>query len=233
MGMGDGMEGTLSPSGFAIRGYAVHLGRDRATHTMIEQVLARLNIEVVGRTADASHALHLIGERRPDLFVAETDAAFQVECLACVELARVRAPGIKAVVVSDDARREQIDAAFEAGADAYVLKRADPDDFASAIRQSFESSIYFSEKRKRREKPLQARDSGAELTSRELQILQLVSEGRSNLEVAQMLWVTEQTIKFHLSNVYRKLGVSNRTEASRWAQFQGLLPDTPQLRRVG
>ncbi len=51
----------------------------------------------------------------------------------------------------------------------------------------------------------------------------MVAEGLSNGQVAQRLWVTEQTIKFHLSNTYKKLGVSNRTEASRWAQVHGLL----------
>jgi DNA-binding CsgD family transcriptional regulator len=62
------------------------------------------------------------------------------------------------------------------------------------------------------------------LTKREVEILQLVAEGYSNSQLARMLWVTEQTVKFHLSNVYRKLEVANRTEASRWAQLQGLLP---------
>ena len=63
------------------------------------------------------------------------------------------------------------------------------------------------------------------LTKRELEILQLVAEGHSNGELARMLWVTEQTVKFHLSNIYRKLDVANRTEASRWAQLHGLLAE--------
>ena len=66
-------------------------------------------------------------------------------------------------------------------------------------------------------------DAGADLTRRELEILQLVAEGFSNSQLAKMLWVTEQTVKFHLSNIYRKLDVANRTEASRWAQLNGLL----------
>ena len=50
-----------------------------------------------------------------------------------------------------------------------------------------------------------------------------MSEGHSNAQVARTLWVTEQTVKFHLSNIYRKLEVGNRTEASRWAQLHGVL----------
>src|SRR5215470_14166852 len=63
----------------------------------------------------------------------------------------------------------------------------------------------------------------ARLTRRELDILRLVAQGRSNSQVAAILWVTEQTVKFHLANMYRKLGVSNRTEASHWAIAQGLV----------
>jgi DNA-binding CsgD family transcriptional regulator len=65
--------------------------------------------------------------------------------------------------------------------------------------------------------------AAAHLTKREVEILRLAAEGRSNSEIAQALWVTEQTVKFHLSNIYRKLGVSNRTGASRWAQQNGVV----------
>lgn len=54
-------------------------------------------------------------------------------------------------------------------------------------------------------------------------ILACVAEGRTNREVAKLLWVTEQTVKFHLANIFRKLGVSNRTQASRWAHEHGVL----------
>jgi len=61
------------------------------------------------------------------------------------------------------------------------------------------------------------------LTRREIEILRLVAEGRSNREVGQLLWVTDQTVKFHLANAYRKLGVRNRFEASQWAITRGLV----------
>jgi DNA-binding CsgD family transcriptional regulator len=60
------------------------------------------------------------------------------------------------------------------------------------------------------------------LTRRELEVLQLVSSGMTNRAVARALWVTSETVKFHLSNVYRKLGVSNRVEASQWAHENGV-----------
>jgi len=73
------------------------------------------------------------------------------------------------------------------------------------------------------------------LTARELEILRAVAEGLTNARIGRQLWVTEQTVKFHLSNIYRKLGVSNRTEASRYALMHGLvsLPDQPSAPREG
>ena len=100
----------------------------------------------------------------------------------------------------------------------------------AAIRQSFEQSIFLATSRgmavHRVDPPSSSHRTGrpAHLTKREVEILQLVAEGYSNSQAAEMLWVTEQTVKFHLSNIYKKLNVANRTEASRWAQIQGLLP---------
>jgi DNA-binding NarL/FixJ family response regulator len=65
------------------------------------------------------------------------------------------------------------------------------------------------------------------LTNRELEILKAVAEGHTNARIGRSLWVTEQTVKFHLSNIYRKLGVANRTEASRYALMNGLFGPSP------
>jgi DNA-binding NarL/FixJ family response regulator len=72
---------------------------------------------------------------------------------------------------------------------------------------------------------VEAKDTGATdmLTARELEILRLVAAGLSNNRIAAQLWVAEQTVKFHLSNIYRKLGLANRTEASHYAHMHGLL----------
>jgi two-component system, NarL family, response regulator DevR len=132
------------------------------------------------------------------------------------------------LVLSESADSEDVVEALAAGAFAYIVKTARPEEFAAAIRQSFRQSIYFSPALVDTPQPLPPADAeGAPqtLTPRELEILRLVAEGHSNSQLGQMLWITEQTVKFHLSNVYRKLGVANRTEASRWAEKHGLLGD--------
>ena len=126
---------------------------------------------------------------------------------------------------------EHIDAALGAGAVAYVIKTAHPEDLRSAVRQAFAHSVYLPSSRQQTAAAVEhgpATEDLPDLTRRELEILQLVAEGHSNTQLAKMLWVTEQTVKFHLSNVYRKLDVANRTEASRWAQLNGLLGTAPK-----
>jgi DNA-binding NarL/FixJ family response regulator len=133
-------------------------------------------------------------------------------------------PALRAVVLSAHHDTRYIDGALAAGAAAYVVKTAHPDDVASAVRQAFDHSVYFADSDAAPGTSVREDRPGG-LTRRELEILTLVAEGHSNAQLAKMLWVTEQTVKFHLSNVYRKLHVSNRTEASRWAQLNGLLGD--------
>jgi DNA-binding NarL/FixJ family response regulator len=195
----------------------------------VEHVLSRIDFDIVGKTTRASEALTLVEATEPDLLVAEIKTRdTELDGLTCIRRARDRVPRLKAIVLSLHGSPEYIDAAFEAGASAYVLKTAEAADFATTVRQSFEQSIYLEGGRARlapSPPPPPSEESGG-LTRRELEILRLAAEGHKNAEMASMLWLTEQTIKFHLSNIYRKLNVANRTEASRWAQVHGLLPRT-------
>lgn len=213
---------------------AVLLDRQPLWLEAVELVLARIDVRVAGKATTPTQALTLIGAQRPDILVTGvTMAAGEIDGIECVMKARELVPGLRAVVLSAHTETEYIDRALNAGAVAYVVKSAHPDDLASAIRQAFQHSVYFAGSRPAPAAPADwppAESSEvAELTRREREILQLVAEGHSNATLAKMLWVTEQTVKFHLSNVYRKLDVANRTEAARWAQLNGLLPDGQTL----
>src|SRR5919198_1818315 len=194
---------------------------------VLEQLVGALGLEVAGKFTASSAAAASMEDLRPDLLITCVEMpAGEPDGIALIRDACQRLPGLKAIVLSADNDAGLIDAAFAAGARAYVLKTAQPDDLSSAIRQAFLHSVYFADSRVPPgvPEPGPQADDAPGLTRREVEILQLVAEGHSNAELARMLWVTEQTVKFHLSNIYRKLNVSNRTEASRWAQRQGLLP---------
>jgi two-component system response regulator DevR len=213
---------------------AVILDRHPLWLDAMERLVASVGIVVVGRATDGDEALALIDVHTPDVFIAGINAS-SAKQVAVVRKAQQGHPELRCVVVADSAELDAIEAAFAAGASVYCIKTAEEGDFASAIRQAFDRSIYLAANG---HEPL-ARPTTAEsdlaaqqLTRRELEILRLVAEGHSNSQLAQLLWVTEQTVKFHLSNIYRKLDVSNRTEASRWAQLNGLLP-SPRERDGG
>jgi DNA-binding NarL/FixJ family response regulator len=200
----------------------------------VERVVQPVGISVVGKATAPEEALRLVEEREPDILVTALELhGSSMDGLTLIRRARELQPQIKSIVVSMYRDPDHIDAALEAGADAYVVKTAHPDDLASAIRQAFEASIFLAGRppaaavTAHRQITPPAADESLGLTRRELEILQLMAEGHSNAQLAKMLWVTEQTVKFHLSNIYRKLDVSNRTEASRWAQLHGLLPAQP------
>ena len=210
---------------------AVLLDRQPLWLEAVERVLERMEVRVAGKANAPKPALDLIDKHRPDVFVTGIEMGVgQMDGIACISEARERVAGLRAVVLSSHTDTEYIDRALDAGAVAYVVKSAHPDDLASAIRQAFNHSVFLAGARPVAPRAVETPNVDTlDLTRREQEILRLVAEGHSNAKLAKMLWVTEQTVKFHLSNTYRKLGVSNRTEAARWAQVNGLLPHTFDL----
>jgi DNA-binding NarL/FixJ family response regulator len=209
---------------------AVLLDRHPLWLEALQRLLHSVGIDVVGKTTSALEAVQLVNKAKPDLFLADYDALDESAGLSTLERVRETHPDVRSVVLSASEDSNDINAAFAAGAAVYCVKTAAPEDLASAVRQAFRNSIYLSgavSASAAAATSAVAKDESPGLTKREVEILQLVAEGYSNSQVAKMLWVTEQTVKFHLSNVYRKLDVSNRTEASRWAQVNGLLPTVP------
>jgi DNA-binding NarL/FixJ family response regulator len=190
----------------------------------LERILISAGVTPVGTATNTTDALALVEEHRPDLFVLDSEMNGDTpDGLDCLREALSIVPSMKAVVVSASDANEPIEAALNGGAIAYVLKRAEPEDLASAIRQVFSRSLYLAGYGGAARLAAPAEASSAGLTRREREILQLVAEGNTNGQVARKLWVTEQTVKFHLANIFRKLDVTNRTQASRWAHAHGLL----------
>ncbi|MFL6007968.1 MAG: LuxR C-terminal-related transcriptional regulator [Gaiellaceae bacterium] len=200
----------------------------------VAQILKDGEMAVAAKTSPGDDALAALEELRPDVLVTELLArSGELDAGAYIHAARACSPDTKIVVLAAAADRQTVHDMLLAGADAYVIKTARPEDLLAAVRQTFEGSVFLAPAELLRSpKPVpvslevvpEAREAAlGALTRRETQILRLMAEGLTNVQVARQLWLSEQTVKFHLSNIYRKLGVSNRTEASRWAQLNGLL----------
>jgi len=167
-------------------------------------------LEHVGRRVlearDPREAIALIERKGASLLIIGPTSA---QALGWVEGARRAAEALHVVVVVADANAEAA-AAFAAGATAVIADTAAAGTLASTL-------------------TVAAADSGRRdrfgLSDRELEILEHVTRGLSNAQIARTLWVSEQTVKFHLSRIYKKLGVSSRTEAAWVARSDGLVSD--------
>jgi DNA-binding NarL/FixJ family response regulator len=146
-----------------------------------------------------------------------------------VELLRelkLEAPDLSVIVLTLEMSPEWLDHVFNAGATGVISKATHPLALSTLLRATLNGHIFhrFVYSRTAAGCPGDEIDShNSPLTGRELEILQLVAAGATNGDVARKLWVTEQTIKFHLRNIYRKLDVANRTEASHFAHVNGLV----------
>ena len=178
------------------------------------------DIEIVGEAYSGSQVLPLVSRTNPDVVLLDLRMP-EMDGLACLELIRKRHPEVKVVVLSVFSDSEHIETALKRGACGYIVKSVNPIDLPSAIRQVMEGAVYHALGLPEVDESASARAAG--LTEREIAILKAVARGLSNQAIGKELWVTEQTVKFHLTNIYRKLGVANRTEAARYAYQNGLV----------
>jgi NarL family two-component system response regulator LiaR len=162
--------------------------------------------------------VQLVERLRPDVVVLDVGLP-GMDGLACLDLLRARFPEVKVVMLSGMEEPAQARAALARGATAYIVKTIHPDDMVSALRQIVESTAFVAVPAA--EGGSTAADHG--LSDRELEILEHVSHGLTSAAIGRKLFVTEQTVKFHLTNVYRKLGVNNRTAASLEAHRRGIM----------
>jgi len=180
--------------------------------------------EVVGEARSGSEVLPLIGRTSPDLVLLDLRMP-GLDGFGCLDRIGARYSEVKVIVLSASSDLERVQAAFEQGACGYVVKSIDLRELPSAIRQALDGAASYHAAGL----PAPNEESAAKaagLTERELTILKGVARGLGNQAIAPELWITHQTVKFHLTNIYRKLTVANRTEAARWAYAHGLLSET-------
>jgi DNA-binding NarL/FixJ family response regulator len=177
------------------------------------------DIEIVGEADAGAKVLPLVGQTGPDIVLLDVRMP-GMDGLTVLEKLRERYPKIRVAMLSAVDDPAVVKAALMRGASAFIVKHIDPRDLAAALRQAIEGAVF---------QPLGLLDTGSgsgndfDLSKREVTILQALQSGSSNKQIAQELFLAEQTVKFHLTNIYRKLGVSSRTEAVRYAYEHGLV----------
>lgn len=165
-----------------------------------------------------------LAQTRPDVVLID-DMHDQDDTLQRVREVAEGAPEAKTLLLTRHSESRWLDQAFEAGAEVVLSKSINPLAVGTLLREVVAGRVVHRPRRTAQ----RISESDCPLTSRELEILRLAAQGYTNSRIAGELWVTEQTVKFHLSNTYRKLGVANRTEASRYAYVNDLVQPQLQL----
>lgn len=190
------------------------------------------DLEVVGEAESGSELLPLIGQAEPDVVVLDLQMP-GIDGVACIKLIRQRFPLVRTMVLSAYDSDDMIKTALDAGADAFISKSVDPAELAGALRRAVARPVAKAIGRASQVHPAVAEKG---LSKRELEVLAALAVGKSNKEIAQTLWLAPQTVKFHLTSIYRKLDVTSRTQAVNWAYRQGLVEvtlDPSALQSVG
>ena len=175
---------------------------------------AEPDMEVLATAKDGAQLMDVVARRRPDVVVLDLEMG-PVGGLQCLDMLRTDHPAVRVLVLTAYSDGESMRAALEGGASGFALKTEPPQQTVASIRQVHRGQLVF---------PLAARrwllrtatPEPTQPTDRELEILALVSEGLTNAQIAHRLRVSDNTVKFHLQNVYLKLGVRNRTEAAAY-----------------
>jgi DNA-binding NarL/FixJ family response regulator len=194
-----------------------------ADHSFVVQAIRlalrqTAGFQVVGFFDGRGTVRNALSELKPDVVLVD-DMQETENALDRLREVTEHAPQAKSLMLTLRMDSEWLEQAFDAGAQAVVSKTVHPVSLGTLLREiSHGNVVHRFEKR-----PVPISEEDCPLTDRELEILKLVSEGHTNGRIARELCVTEQTVKFHLSNTYRKLGVANRTEATRYAYMHDLV----------
>jgi DNA-binding NarL/FixJ family response regulator len=187
----------------------------------VERALAGLgDVQVVATAANAEQALLATCEHLPDVILMDIEMPGEIDGIEATRRIRRLHPDVRIVMLTSHLDRGTIEAALQAGANGYTLKDGDIDELERAVRVAGDGDYPISPKAARmllqsRPSPTRAQPT---LSQREQDVLALAARGYANKEIARSLWITERTVKGHLTRIFKKLGVSDRTQAALWAQ---------------
>lgn len=188
-------------------------------------------LEVIGEAGDGEQAIDLLSEWRtlgrpaPDVVLMDLQMP-RMGGAEATERITARHPDVKVVILTSFGEVERVHAALAAGAAGYLLKDAEPEEVATAIRAAAAGEVHLdsavaAQLTRRMSAP---RIGLTALTAREREILALVAQGYANREIAERLVISERTARTHVSNVLSKLRLASRTQAALLAIREGLIP---------
>jgi two-component system, NarL family, response regulator LiaR len=183
------------------------------------------DLEVVAEATNGIEAVELCGRAKPDVVLMDMVMP-GMDGVAATRLIRERCPETQVVALTSFVDEDKVKGVLEAGAVGYMLKDTSEDRLADAVREAHRGRgvIDASAAKTLLPRPPQEPDPLAALTSREREVLVLLSEGLTNQEIATRLFLSIATVRLHVSHILKKLEAPNRTTAARLAVKHGLVP---------
>jgi DNA-binding NarL/FixJ family response regulator len=191
-------------------------------HRLVRAGLAALlagteDIEVVGEAADGRQAVDLAARLHPDVVLMDLSMPV-LDGVAATRMILEDWPSTHVVVLTSFADHHRVTEAVAAGAVGYLLKDCDPRDVVTAVRSAAGGNAPIDPRVARALLPAPAQRRDDALSAREEQVLRLLAQGMANKQIGRALGISERTVKVHVGNVFRRLGVADRTSAALWAR---------------
>jgi len=194
-------------------------------HTVMRGGLVELlsvadDLEVVATAVDGAEAIELAEELRPDVVLMDISMPDVDGIRATGSILEARSE-TRVVMLTAFSDRDRVVAALDAGAIGYLLKDSEPQEVLEAVRAAARGDAPLAPRAARQLLAARSEEQRADLSKREREVLSLVAEGLPNKLIARRLEISEKTVKTHLTSVFQRIGVSDRTQAALWAQRQG------------
>ena len=202
-------------------------------HSVVRQGLRMFlkldpEMEVVGEADNGAEAVEQVDALKPDVVLMDLIMT-GMDGIRATEIIRQRFPDTEVIALTSVLEDNAVVNAIRAGATGYLLKDTESDELIKAIRAASLGHVQLSPKAAERLlREIRAPESPEKLTERETDVLRCVAEGKSNKEIAKDLFISETTVKTHVSNILMKLGVPSRTQAALYAVRIGLVSSKPE-----
>lgn len=195
---------------------------------------AELPLQVVGEADDGKKAVEFCRELKPDIMLLDLVMP-EMDGISATPLILAASPATRVIILTSFGEEDKVLPAIRAGAQGYLLKDIPPDDLVKAVRAAYRGEVQLHPSVAKKlmstvaaEKPagkVEKVSGEVDLSAREMEVLQQIAGGKSNHEIAEKLVISEKTVKTHVSSIFLKLNVQDRTQAAIYAIKHGMVED--------
>ena len=184
---------------------------------LVSLIASTEDISVVGEASNGTQAVEIATVEQPDVVLMDLSMPLLDGVAATRELAG-KLPDIKVVVLTSFGDRERVSDAIRAGAVGYLLKDCTPEELLAGVRSAAAGHVPLDPRVAGALLPGRADEPAQLLSDREREVLHLAAQGLANKQIGRRLGISDSTVKVHLGNIYRRIGVTDRTSAAMWAR---------------